>query len=256
MILRARAERSDLQQRSDEAVQLADAARETLNLLLDRPLDTPLELFPDTLLGFDSLPPLESLRRAAAGAREEVRQLDHVRRAVVAQERAAQGSFLPSVSVALDYGVQGKEYRFDRSRDFAAFTVAVSWNLFNGGQDAARVQQASLDAQRLALQQRALQQGIALDVTTSWQAAAVARSAIGTANDRLQSARRTFELVRRKQGEGSASQLEFLDARTTYTSAALNQLITRYDYYLRRVALERAAATYDLAALDELRARR
>ena len=236
-------------------MQLADAAREALNLLLDRPLETEVDVFPDSLLGFDALPPLDSLRRSAQGAREEMRQLDHVRRAVLAQEREAQGSFLPNVSVALDYGVQGKEYRFDRSRDFAAFTVAVSWNLFNGGQDAARVQQASLDAQRLAIQLRALEQAIALDVTTSWQAAAVARSAIATSTDRLQSARRTFEIVRRKQEEGSASQLEFLDARTTYTSAALNQLITRYDYYLRRVALERAAASYDLEGVSDLRAR-
>lgn len=249
MILRARAERSDVLQRRDEGVQLTDAAREGLNLLLDRPLDTAVELHPDTLLGFGPLPPLDSLRRLATTTREEVRQLDHLHRAARAQERLAQGSFLPSVSVALDYGVQGKEYRFDSSRDFTALTVAVSWNLFNGGQDAARVQQASLAAERVAVQQRALEQGIALDVTMSWQAAAVARSAITTANDRLQAARRTFELVKRKQDEGIASQLEFLDARTTYTSAALNALITRYDYFLKRVALERAAGSADLDAL-------
>jgi outer membrane protein TolC len=175
---------------------------------------------------------------------------------VAAQERLAQGSFLPNVSVALDYGVQGHEYRFDRSRDFAAFTVAVSWNLFNGGQDAARVQQAALDGRRLQAQHEEVAQLIALDVTTSWQSAAVARSAIGTASDRLQASRRSFEIVRRKQEEGTASQLEFLDARTTYTNAALNLLITRYDYYLRRVALERAAASYDIAARDGARSRR
>jgi outer membrane protein TolC len=168
---------------------------------------------------------------------------------VAARERLAQGSFLPNVSVALDYGVQGSEYRFDRSRDFAALTVAVSWNLFNGGQDAARLQQATLDGRRLQAQHEELGQLIALDVTTTWQSAAVARSAIRTADDRLQSSRRSFEIVRRKQEEGTASQLEFLDARTTYTNAALNLLITRYDYFLRRVALERAAASYDLTTL-------
>jgi len=245
-ILRARAERSELQQRRDEHVQLADAARQSLNLLLDRPLETEVPLFADSTLGFDSLPSLDALRRGALLGREELRQVEHARRAVSAEERLAQGSFLPSVSVAMDYGVQGRDYRFDASRDFAALTVAVNWNLFNGGQDAARVQQAALDGRRLEARRREVEQRIALDVTTAWQSAAVARSAIRTADDRLQSARRTFELVRRKQDEGVASQLEFLDARTAYTSAALNGLITRYDYYLRRVALERAAATYDL----------
>lgn len=249
MILRARAERSDVQQRRDESVQLADAAREALNLLLNRPLADEVALIDEPALGFDSLPALDALRRDALRLREELRQVDHSRRAVAAQGQLAQGSFLPSVSVALDYGVQGKEYRFDRSRDFSALTFVVSWNLFNGGQDAARIQQASLDGQRLSVQRQELEQLIALDVTTAWQSAAVARSAIHTAEERLASARRSFELVRRKQEEGAASQLEFLDARTSFTSAALNLVITRYDYYLRRVALERAAASYDLAAV-------
>ncbi|MCC6927956.1 MAG: TolC family protein [Gemmatimonadaceae bacterium] len=248
MILRARAERSEVQQRRDESVQLADASREALNLLLNRPLSDEVAFIAEHDLGFDSLPALDGLRRAAATGREELRQVDHARRAVSAQERLAQGSFLPSVSVALDYGVQGKEYRFDRSRDFSALSFVVTWNLFNGGQDAARIEQAALDARRLAVQREELQRLIALDVTTAWQSAAVARSGVRTAEDRLQSARRTFELVRRKQEEGAASQLEFLDARTTFTTAALNLVITRYDYYLRRVALERAAASYDLAA--------
>ena len=247
MILRARAERSDVQQRRDESVQLADASREALNLLLNRPLAEDVALIAEGELGFDSLPPLDALRRGATLGREELRQVEHARRAVAAQERLAQGNFLPSVSVALDYGVQGKEYRFDRSRDYSALSFVVSWNLFNGGQDAARIQQAALDGRRLEVQREELQQLIALDVTTAWQSAAVARSGVRTAEDRLQSARRTFELVRRKQEEGAASQLEFLDARTTFTNAALNLVITRYDYYLRRVALERAAASYDLS---------
>lgn len=256
MILRARAERSDVQQRRDESVQLAEASREALNLLLNRPLAEEVAFIAEADLGFDSLPSLDALRRGAALGREELRQVDHARRAVAAQERLAQGSFLPSVSVALDYGVQGKEYRFDRSRDFSALSFVVSWNLFNGGQDAARIQQAALEARRLEVQRDELEQLIALDVTTAWQSAAVARSGVRTAEDRLQSARRTFELVRRKQEEGAASQLEFLDARTTFTNAALNLVITRYDYYLRRVALERAAASYDVGAATGVAGRR
>ena len=73
-------------------------------------------------------------------------------------------------------------------------------------------------------------------------AAAVARTAITTATDRLTAAARTFELVQRRYGEGLASQLELLDARTTLTTAQLNRLITTYDFYQRVVDYERAAA--------------
>jgi outer membrane protein TolC len=153
---------------------------------------------------------------------------------------------MPSLSVALDYGVQGRDYRFDRSRDFAALSLIASWNVFNGGQDLARAQQADIETQRVEAQRAETARMIELEAETAWHAARVATSAITTAADRLASARRSFELVRRKHEEGVASNLEFLDARVAYSNAALNLVITRHDAYQRRVTLEHTAALYDL----------
>jgi len=243
-ILRARAERSDVVQKRDEAVQLASAARQSLNFLLDRDLASAVTLIPDSLLGFSELPDVDAVTRQAALAREELRIVDHAMRISGAQERAAQATFLPTVALALDYGFQGNDYRFDSRRDHTIASVVLSWNVFNGGQDVARASQASAERRRLEYQRGELEHLIGLQVRTAWDAAAVAQRAIATAGDRLESARRTFELVRRRHEAGSVSQIEFLDARTTYTSAALNQILTTYDYYLRRVALDRAAASY------------
>ncbi|MGQ0648415.1 MAG: TolC family protein [Gemmatimonadaceae bacterium] len=247
VVLRARAERSDVQQRRDEAAQLRDAARQGVNTLLNRPNGTPLPVFSDSVLAPGDAPPLDVTQRHARTRREELRQLDHALRASEARHRLARGSFLPSLSLAVDYGIQGKTYRFDASRDFAALTLVASWNVFNGGQDLARVQQADLETRQLAAQRDELARAVELQVATAWDAARVARRAIGTADDRLASARRSFELMRRKREEGAASQLEFLDARVTFTTAQLNQVITRYDYLLRRVALDRAASLYEIA---------
>jgi outer membrane protein TolC len=74
----------------------------------------------------------------------------------------------------------------------------------------------------------------------------VARSAIATAEARLAAARRSFELVRRRYEEGLATQVEFIDARTTYTGAELNRVATIYRYAIRYVDLERAAVLRDL----------
>jgi len=48
--------------------------------------------------------------------------------------------------------------------------------------------------------------------------------------------------VRRRYEEGAASSIEFVDARTTYTNAQLNRVLTGYGYAVRWVELERAAA--------------
>jgi outer membrane protein TolC len=142
----------------------------------------------------------------------------------------------------VDYGFQGNRLHIDQNHDFTVASLVLSWNLFNGGQDKARVQQAALDGAALRARRDDAARSIALQVRVSHDAAVVARTAITTATDRLTSATRTFELVQRRFGEGLASQLELLDARTALTTAQLNRLITTYDFYQRVVEYERAAA--------------
>ena len=249
-VLRARAEQSAVVQQRDAAHQLATAARQQLNYLTGRPLDAPLSLFADSTLDFDARfvaqDNLPGAQTNAQGTREELTQLDRSIDAVTGQRRLARAAFLPSVNVAVDYGFQGNTIRIDRNRDFAIASLVVSWNLFNGGQDRARMQQAALDAEQLRARRDDAARGIALQVQVAHDAAAVARAAIATATDRLSAASRSFELVQRRYSEGLASQLELLDARTSLTTAQLNRLITTNDFYQRVVEYERAAALSSL----------
>jgi len=244
VIFRARAERSDVLQKRDEAIRQAATAREYLNLVLERPLDAQLPLFADAALGIDSLPSLESALDHGRSGREELRQLASARGATQAQRRLAQAAFLPAVSVALDYGIQGDRYRFNRDADFTQTSLVLSWNLFNGAQDASRVEQATLDSRRLEAQAASADRQVALEVRSAWAAARVARDAIATADDRVAAARRTWDLTRRRYEQGMAPQMELLDARTSLTGAELNRVMTAYDYFLRRVELDRSAALY------------
>jgi outer membrane protein TolC len=70
----------------------------------------------------------------------------------------------------------------------------------------------------------------------------VASGAVATARDRWEAARRNLELVSRRHAEGMASQIEFIDARTAFTRAGLNLILTRQSYAVRAAELERAAA--------------
>ncbi len=245
-VLRARAEQSAVVQQRDAAHQLATAARQQLNYQTGRPLDAVLPLFADSTLGFGARfaakEDLGSAQSKAQGSREELTQLDRSIDAVHGQRRLAAAAFLPTVNLAVDYGFQGNTIRIDGNRDFAVASLVLSWNLFNGGQDRARVQQASLDAAQLTARREDASRSIALQVRVAHDAAAVARTAIATATDRLSASARTFELVQRRFGEGLATQLELLDARTALTTAQLNRLITVYDFYQRVVEYERAAA--------------
>lgn len=244
---RARAELSDAQQREAEAGQLVSATAQSFNMMIGRAITDSVEMVDESALGLDALPGLDEALAAGRDQREELRALDAARRSADAQRRVAQGSYLPNLALAVDYGVQGNEYSFSRDADFTLVSVVASWNLFNGGRDRARVQQARLDAQRFALQGEDAARGVELQVRLAWQAAAVAQQAIETAAAQREAAERTWQLVSRRAEEGLASPLELSEARAARTGAQLNEVFTTYDYYLRRVELDRAAALYPRA---------
>jgi outer membrane protein TolC len=252
-VFRARAERSDVEQRLQEAREAEAAASRTFNRLLDRPLDEPVMTIPEDELLFPVGITEEEAIRSALARRDELAALEAGIGAADAGVRAATAAFLPDVAVALDYGFQGSEVTFERDRDFWMASLIVSWNLFNGGQDAARRSAGQADARRLRVQREEAEDLVRLDVRQAYRAAIVAREAIGTADARLAAARRTFELVRRRYDEGLATPIEFLDARTALTSAELNRVVTVYSYVIRWVDLERAAALRSVSVMEASR---
>jgi outer membrane protein TolC len=194
-----------------------------------------------SLVAADSLP-LEQLIAHALTHREELGQADGGVHIAQAQQRIASASLLPSVAVSASYGVQGNAYKFDSSHDVALANFVLSWNLFNGGQDLARREQATYLRDEATYRRRDAERGIRVQVANAYDAVMTARSALGSANDRHESAQRAFVLVQRRFAEGLAAPIDFLSARAAYTAAALNQVISRYTLAARNVELERAAA--------------
>ncbi len=241
-LFRSRAEASDVEQRLAEARSRAKSAVWALNELLGRPLDAPLDSIADSLLVREVPVTEEEAVASAVSHRDELTALEAGARAADAGERAATAAFLPSVAVALDYGVQGRDIRFDGDHDYAVASLVVSWNLFNGGGDAARRDEARAQSASLRARREETEQRMRVDARRAWDEATVARASIGVAQDRLAAARRTFELVRRRYEEGEAPQIELIDARTALTDAELNSTLTLYGYAAKLVDLERAAA--------------
>lgn len=246
VLLRAEAERADVEQALSEAMEREGAAARAFNRLVGRPLDAPVAALDEGQLPSGPLPQLGDAEVSALAGREELQVAGAGVAAADAGTRMVAAAFLPSVSLALDYTLQGRELRLDREDEAWAASVVVSWNLFNGGQDRARLQGARSDAARVRVQVQEVEELIRLDVRQAHEAARVAEAARVPAEARLAAARRAFELVRRRSEEGLATPLEFLDARSTLTAAELNRVITLHREAVRRVELERAAALRSL----------
>lgn len=242
VLLRARAERSEVQQQLADVRRQRDAARRGFNLLRNRDDDTPITLAADsTLLATASLSK-DDLQRHALTHREELAQASSGQRLADAQLRLATANYLPTLALATSYGVQGDRYRFNNKNDVALASLVFSWNLFNGGQDAARREQALATRSEADFRRREAERAIQLQVANAYDAVETARTNLTAAADRRTSAERAFTLVQRRYAEGLANQVEFLSARSAATNAALNEIITRFTFASRVVELERAAA--------------
>ena len=256
-VYRAEAEVSAVAQQRAEAETQRDIAASYFNVLLDRPMDTPIERIPldelicatEPLLASTAAVPATArhdLTDRALNHRDELDQLAHAVAATEALRRLARSAFLPSLTFVLDFGIQGTGYSFSEDADFRAASVVMSWNLFDGFQDRARVEQVRLQQRSLQARRQELAQQIRLQVQQAFDNVDVARRSIRTAEARLRSAEASFRLVQRKYEEGIASQIDFIDARTTLTNAQLNLALTRFDLLDRYAELERAAALYPL----------
>lgn len=246
-VLRAQAELLEVEQQQVQAASALDIARSYFNFLLNRPLETAIErgVVAD---GSATVPALGELQERALAQRSELRRLDTLGEAADAQVAAATARFKPNIALALESGVQGEEYRFGPEDEYSIASLTFSWNIFNGNQDRARLAQARFAARSVGVEREDTARQIALAVEQAHADLRAALSALGTARARQEAAREVFKIGAKKRDAGVISQVEFLDARTTLTSAELNYTVTQFDLLSRRAELEFAIGTAPAAA--------
>jgi outer membrane protein TolC len=245
-VLRARAELLAVEQQKREAANLTDQARSYFNFLLNRDLLATIEPTDPPTAETQALSALEQQWSAALDRRPEVRQVEQLRRASDEQVRIARKNRWPTLSLGIDGGTQGEEYRFGHGYNFATASLLFTWKIFDAGADAARVHEARASQRQLVLRQEEVAQQIRLEVQQAYDRLITARDSLATAAARAEAARAAFRIASRKRDEGVISQVEFMDARNALTSAELNHNITRFEVLARRAELEYATSTGSL----------
>lgn len=245
-VLRARAELLEVEQQKREVANLAVQAQSYFNFLLNRNLLDPIEptVPPNTQSERDAA--LEQLWAQALERRPEVSQVEQLQRASAEQVTFARKQKWPSLSLGLDAGMQGEEYRFGDGYNFGTASLIFTWKLFDGGGDNARVRQARATERQLILRQEEIAQQIRLEVQQSFDRLQTSRDSLATAQARAEAARAAFRIASRKRDEGVINQVEFIDARSTLTRAELNHNLTRFNVLARRADLEYATSAGDL----------
>lgn len=243
-VYRSEAEVGSVLAEKAKAQSMLIGSRAYFNFLLNRPLDSAIELFSE-----DPGPIIDSpavFQEEAVANREEigmVRKTMEVNGHVAAMQ---QGAATPDLFAAIDYGYQGEEFTFTQDDDFILASLVFRWTLFQGMANRNKVKQTKIEAEKLKELLSEAEQKIKMQVLTNYYEAMAALEALEAAQKRVTSAKRAFRLIERKYAEGQASLLEFIDARTSFTNAGSNMIIALNDYFIRLAQLEYAAGEIDI----------
>ena len=239
VVLRSRAELSEIDFQLKQAENTQKAAQNYVNFLLNRPLETPVQADTTLHLAGSTLP-------EKTGQREEFAKINSALRLNGTQLKLSQSYRYPKITQVLDLGYQGTYYKFNADQRYALYNISLSWNLFSGFRNRFKVQQTQLDQQNLNAQKEQLDQQVALQVNNAKYALANTQESLESATDALKNAAAYFKIISRKYAEGQTPMIEFLDARNKLTAAQLRYSITQYDVLIKAAEVERVTAGYEI----------
>jgi outer membrane protein TolC len=247
-VLRAEADDLEIQQQRLEAERDRKLALAYLNFLLNRPLDTQLTSPTNGELAnyVHSVTGISLQSTPLIDRREELLALTKAIDAAAAAEGVERARRYPTLAFAAEGGVQGENYRTGHGYNYGMASLIAQVNVWDGKALSSRQRQARLERSKLELQLERARQQMALDAERSIDELRAAIAACQTAERRREASARVFEIVNRREREGLASQLSFLDARSEFTRAELNLEVVRQRLLIAVAALDRATAATPL----------
>lgn len=242
-VYRSESELSKVEVQRAQTNNMLQASKAYFNFLLNRSLDSPIELFTET-----PVPVMVSLDEASILAVQNRDELQQIKEYQVLNQRVTslyRGSNIPGLFGVVDYGFQGEEYSFTGDDDFVMASLVMKWNLFQGTTNHHKVQQSKIEGEKLTELYSETRQKIKLEVINHYYALQAAYESVQSARKQTQTARRAYELITRKYSEGQSSLLELIDARTSLTGAAANSIIAQGAYFSRQADFEYAMGAAD-----------
>lgn len=241
-VYRSKAEKEKLVQKAAEAERYERTASAYFNYLLNRSFEELIQVDENILIPFDQDSRSEVL--TSVSEREELQFLEALTEVQDQVVKLNKYNSLPNLVAVVDYGFQGEKYRFTNKDDFAMASLVLKWDLFSGLQNYARIQQSKVDRLIMETQLEDARAKINLQVIDAFYDLEASVKSQSAAKAQTESAEKAFNIVNKQFSQGMVNMLQFLDARNTMTMAQENQVISRYEMYIKYADYEKAAALY------------
>jgi outer membrane protein len=180
---------------------------------------------------------IESLVQLALRVRPELSRLRLDREAAWKFAAAERALNRPTLSVQGTAGVL--PYRDKELQEsYAAGGLVLSWALSSGGLNTARAHESQLRAEAAEQLLKDKEAEITRDVQLAWLNANNAAERLEITGRLREQAGQSYALAEARYNAGSSSVIELSQAQFNLTSADITQTTTRYEYLIRRAALD------------------
>ncbi len=131
--------------------------------------------------------------------------------------------------------------------------INLSLNLFNGMGTAAQIEQTDLELQQIKLQEKSLEDKIALGIRSEMENLKAKYFGIDQSKKQLDAAEKTLKIISNSYSSGAVSILSLLDAQSAALNAQQISANALYDLFIGYMSLQRAIGQYDALITTEAR---
>lgn len=223
----------------------AAAARMSLNRVLGRPLEAPIELDTATRLPMDpiaTLPDSQSLQTLIS-ERSDIKSMELQRKSLEGQARYLRMQYLPSL------GAQGKvgvlAYKLNQLKEIEdnrewSVGIGLNWTLFDGFGLSSQAKQVSSDARSLGIQTQQTRKMVQIEIESAFREYQAADTALLAAEQAVSAAQEAQALLSQDFRAGKGQLTDLLSAEESLRNAEFGVLGARYQH-IRSAAAMRLA---------------
>ncbi len=219
----------------------SEIAKSYFNILLNRPLDTDIEMDEKILASFTQINlDLSAEKAKGLNNRVEFKQLDIATKVQDLNTTLIEKERQPTVGLRAAVGLQTENFNFDNGGPLYTLGVGMNWNIFDGGKRAKRIEEIVVDQKIIENNRSQLNQKIEIEIAQIFFALKSLEQKMEAENAAVKSATTTHRFVKANFENQKAILIQLNDARNKMVTAKLNRILTKYDYLIKLAALKRA----------------
>ncbi|HYF68987.1 MAG TPA: TolC family protein [Ohtaekwangia sp.] len=215
-------------------------AKKYFNFLLNKDLDTAIEIHNS----FDEVGPVTD--PITVEQREELYMLKTAQEINASSLQLYKLSRLPKVNGFIDLGTQASDWQFNNDSRYYLVGIQLSLPIFQGFRNNTLIRQTKLDVEKARLDVKNTEAQLQVAADIAQHNLQTARQNYAAAEEQLTAAKSYYHLIDRGYKEGVNSLIEFIDARNQLTSSELQLNLRQFEMLVAAAHVERETSSYIL----------